>query len=300
MTFLGIDLGGHFIKGAMVDNGSIKAREKIPTPAGREPDEISRAISGILDLLDPGKSVETVGVGFPGMLDRKDEKVFQAPNFPLLENCPFRKYLQEKTKRRIILENDANCAAIGEWRSGAAMGLTDFVMLTLGTGIGGGIFSGGRLLRGAYGKAGEMGHLPVADRSASCGCGARGHAEAVFGADALGMSFEKAGIKGNIPDLWLRRKEPGIAEIWDGALDVLARTIAVSIHILDPQAVIIGGGLARAEGLTDAITPMILGYTAPPFRETLEIRLSALGDDAAVTGAAILGEKKAADPPSIP
>lgn len=298
MTFLGIDLGGQFVKGALVDNGLIKAREKVPTPEGRDPDGVSIAISGILDRLDPDRDAESVGVGFPGMLDQDREKIFQAPNFPLLKNCHFRKYLQEKTTRRIFLENDANCATLGEWRSGAAMGLTDFVMLTLGTGIGGGVVSCGRLVRGAFGKAGEMGHLPVADSSIFCGCGSKGHAEAVFGADALGRSFREAGIRGDIPELWLRRREPGIARIWEEAIDVLARTIAAAIHILDPQAVILGGGLARAKGLADTVTPVILGYTAPPFRKTLDIRLSALGDDAAITGAAILGENAAAERPS--
>ncbi|HPQ78495.1 MAG: ROK family protein [Thermovirgaceae bacterium] len=284
MKAIGIDLGGHFIKGALVEEGSVTTREKTPTPESRCPDEVVRTVSAMISRLDPGGTARGVGVGFPGMLDRGREKVLQAPNFPLIENYPFRSRVSRACGREVYLENDANCAALGEGADGAAKGLTDFAMFTLGTGIGGGIVSGGRLLTGAYGKAAELGHLAVGDGT-ECGCGAPGHAEAVFGADALKRSFAKARIKGNLPDLWKRRDEPEVALVWGRALDVLARLVASVVHVLDPQAVILGGGFSRNQGFVETLEPLVINYTAPPFRKTLDIRLSALGDDAALIGA---------------
>ena len=289
MRSIGIDLGGHFIKGALVVDGAVTRRDKVPTPQGRSPESVVMAISSMAESLDPGNTALRLGVGFPGMLDPGREKVLQAPNFPMLENYPFRSRVSRACGRDVYLENDASCAALGEWNAGAAKGLTDFVMFTLGTGIGGGIISGGRLIRGSHGKAGELGHLAVGDKT-TCGCGAIGHAEAVFGADALKRSFAKAKIKGDLPDLWKRRDEPDIAAVWDRALDVLARLVASVVHVLDPQAVILGGGLSRNPGFVETLEPLVISYTAPPFRNTLDIRLSALGDNAALIGAAGLRE----------
>jgi len=286
MRALGIDLGGHFIKGALVEDGSVAARDTVPTPESRSPDDVIGAIAAVATKLDPDGTVRTVGVGFPGMLDGRRERVLQAPNFPLIVNYPFRSALAQACGREVLLENDANCAALGEGATGAAKGLADFVMLTLGTGIGGGIVSGGSLLLGAHGKAAELGHLAVGD-DAPCGCGAFGHAEALFGADALNRAFTLAGIKGSLPELWLRRDETSIAVVWDRALDALARLIASVVHVLDPQAVILGGGLSRNPGLVETLRPRVLRYCAPPFRDTLDIRLSNLGDDAALIGSAL-------------
>ena len=289
MRSIGIDLGGHFIKGAFVVDGAVLRRDKIPTPQGRSPESIVREIASMAKSLDPGGTALRLGVGFPGMLDPERERVLQAPNLPMLENYPFRSRVSRACGKDVFLENDANCAALGEWGAGAAKGLTDFVMFTLGTGIGGGIVSGGRLIRGSHGKAGELGHLAVGDDT-KCGCGVAGHAEAVFGADALKRSFAKARIKGDLPDLWKRRDEPAVAGVWDHALDVLARLVASVVHVLDPQAVILGGGVSRNQGFVETLEPMVIGYTAPPFRKTLDIRLSALGDNAALLGAAGLRE----------
>jgi len=171
MRSIGIDLGGHFIKGALVVDGAVTRRDKVPTPQGRSPESVVMAISSMAESLDPGNTALRLGVGFPGMLDPGREKVLQAPNFPMLENYPFRSRVSRACGRDVYLENDASCAALGEWNAGAAKGLTDFVMFTLGTGIGGGIISGGRLIRGSHGKAGELGHLAVGDKT-TCGCGA--------------------------------------------------------------------------------------------------------------------------------
>ena len=286
MRALGIDLGGHFIKGALIEDGSVAARNTVPTPESRSPGDVIGSIVALVTKLDPDGTEKTVGVGFPGMLDGRRERVLQAPNFPLMVNYPFRSALAQACGREVLLENDANCAALGEWAAGAARGLTDFAMLTLGTGIGGGIVSGGRLLLGVHGKAAELGHLAVGG-DAPCGCGALGHAEALFGADALKKAFARDGVEGDLPDLWKRRDEPYVARIWDHALDVLARLVASVVHVLDPQAVILGGGLSRNPGLVETLRPLILRYTAPPFRDTLDIRLSSLGDDAALLGSAL-------------
>jgi glucokinase len=185
------------------------------------------------------------------------------------------------------MENDANCHALGEGWGGAAVGMDDFLLLALGTGIGGAIVTGGRILKGFHGMAGEPGHLVVGSGE-PCGCGSHGHLEGISGADALERQARAMGLQPDLKYLWTRRTDPAVAPLWDRGLDHLAKGIASAVHLLDPQAVILGGGLSRGENFLAVLRPRVLDYLAAPFRKTLDLRLSLLGNDAATIGAAAL------------
>jgi glucokinase len=164
-------------------------------------------------------------------------------------------------------------------------------MVTLGTGIGGGVVMGGRLLTGAHGMAGELGHM-VLGRDELCGPGCRGlgHFEALCGADALERKAAEMGLmrvgEGSLKDLWLRRGEPHTAAFWDTALENLARGLASLVHIFDPELIVVGGGLRKGEGFMELLGERVPKYLGEPFRPTLKIRPSLLDTDAPVFGGA--------------
>jgi len=168
--------------------------------------------------------------------------------------------------------------------------MTDYILLTLGTGIGGGIVIGGRILKGFHGMAGEPGHLVVGSGE-PCGCSSHGHLEGISGADALERTAKSMGLQPDLKYLWTRRTDPAVAPLWDRGLDHLAKGIASAIHLFDPQAVILGGGMSRGEGFIDVLKPRVVDYLALPFRKTLDLRPSLLGNDAPTIGAAALTRK---------
>ncbi len=285
MKAIGVDLGGHKIAAALVEDGLILDRISEQTDI-REPDAVLGKIALLAKNLGAGKDCP-VGVGIPGMLDSGRNVALQMPNFPGWSGLPVKKILTAKIGSRVEIDNDANCHALGEGWQGAAAGMTDFILFTLGTGIGGGIVVNGRILRGHHGMAGEPGHL-VVGTAEPCGCGSFGHLEGISGADALERQAEAMGLQPDLKYLWSKRADPEIASLWNRWLDHLAKGIASTIHLFDPQAVILGGGLSRGEGFLDLLRPRVNDYLAPPFRKVLDLRLSLLGNDAATIGAAAL------------
>ena len=288
MKAIGVDLGGHKIMAALVEDGRIVERLSEPT-TGREPSVVLGQIATMVALLGASQDCP-VGVGIPGVLDVTREVALLLPNFTGWNGLPIRKMLSSKIGRPVEIENDANCYALGEGWGGAAIGMTDYILLTLGTGIGGGIVVGGRLLKGFHGMAGEPGHLVVGSGE-PCGCSSHGHLEGISGADALERTARSMGLQPDMKYLWTRRTDPSVAPLWDRGLDHLAKGIASAIHLFDPQAVILGGGLSRGEGFIDVMKPRVLDYLAPPYRKTLDLRLNKLGNDAPAIGAAALTRK---------
>ena len=288
MKAVGVDLGGHNVAAGLVEDGVIKARAEEQTDQTREPGPVIAQIARMANALGAGSEVPT-GICIPGGIDAKRECAMMITNFVGWNGLPIRRMFEEAIGGRAAIENDANAYALGEGFAGAAKGADNYLVLTLGTGIGGGIVSGGRLLTGAHGMAGEMGHI-VLGRDEPCGPGCRGlgHLEAICGADALEKKAKDMGL-GSAPvlkELWLRKDEPAVAPLWDFALDNIARGIASLIHVLDPEIVIIGGGLRKGAGFMELLEARIPRYLGEPFKQTLKIRSSELDTDAPIFGAA--------------
>jgi glucokinase len=184
---IGLDLGGTNYRAAAVDReGRILERIAGATGSAREA-ILGGMVAAILRLRDNrrGDQLAGIGVALPGFILMEQGLLLKSPNIPSLENFPARDALQSRLGAPVILENDANAAALGEQWIGAGRGCDDLVLLTLGTGIGGGIISGGRVLRGSQGMAGEVGHITVNPTGMPCGCGNIGCLEKHASATAI-------------------------------------------------------------------------------------------------------------------
>ena len=217
MKRIGIDLGGHTISAGPVDFSNERPRiisaRTVPTPEKRDLLSVTRALEElILPWTAPGVEC-SVGIGIPGFVDKERRRILRLTNFSGCDGI----YLGETisadlrelgVKVVIRLENDANCAALGEGAAGAARGMSDYVVLTLGTGIGAGIVTNGRLLSGAHGMAAECGHMAVSGDPAlsGCGCGGRGHLEESASADWLERRAGLLGLPPVFREIWERRR----------------------------------------------------------------------------------------------
>src|SRR5215470_6791170 len=191
---IGVDLGGtKILAGVVARDGSIVRRHERPAPQDSQDRVLAELEAAVAELLDD--SVAAVGVGAPSPIDQEDGVVVRSVNLPL-ENAPLRDRMHERFGIPVGLENDANAAAIGEWQVGAGRGEDDLVMLTLGTGVGGGVISGGKPFRGRNGVGVELGHVVIVHDGRPCqgACTGRGHLEAyVSGSAASAAARESFG-----------------------------------------------------------------------------------------------------------
>lgn len=305
MSVLGVDLGGTKCLGVALDGGEVVDEVRMPTPAGE--DALLEVLATVVDRLQPTSPPEAVGVGAPGLVDREGVLHF-APNLEIDGELDVRTALAERLGVRVQVDNDATCAAWGERSHGAARGLDDVVLVTLGTGVGGGIVAGGRVVRGAHGFAGELGHMVVDPQGPRCPCGQRGCWERFASGSGLGRLGREAARTGEAPRLVeLAGGDPeevrgehvaqAVAEGDEPAVEVLGRFawwVALGLvnltNIFDPEAFVVGGGVM---GMGEAL----LVPTRAAFEELLQgkgrrppvaILPAALGERAGAIGAAYL------------
>jgi glucokinase len=323
---LGIDVGGTKILGLALDaDGLVLAEEKMATPrwsasetgGGPGGEAVIDAIAGIADrlLADLGadaQGVVSAGVGVPGLVD-DDGVLHYAPNLPGGADLEVHRRLTERLDSvRVVVDNDATCAAVGEWAMGAASGATDAVVVTLGTGIGGGLVVGNRVARGAHGFAGEIGHMVVDPSGPPCPCGRRGCWERFASGSGLGRLAREAAHAGRLDEVLRRRGgDPEAVRAEDvtaaaaagdgGALAVmeelgwwLAVGLANLANILDPSVFVLGGGLVDALDLV--IEPVRTSFDSlvEGRRGTTQVTISlaALGERAGAIGAGLLARQK--------
>lgn len=323
---IGVDVGGTKVLGVALDpSGSVlsQARAATPLPRHSERDDsaskgvieaIATVAKGLLDDLGGGEMV-AVGVGIPGLVDSEGTMHF-APNLPAGVGVDFRARVAAAVGApRVVIDNDATCAALGEWKLGAASEATDAVVVTLGTGIGAGIISGSRLLRGAHGYAGEAGHM-VVDRSGPlCSCGRRGCWERYASGSGLARLAREAASAGRLPAVMAlaggdeesvrgehvteaaQAGDPGALEVMADLGWWIALGLANLTALLDPSVIVIGGGLAAAGAL-------LLDPTRSAFADVVYaggqgpgVRIvgAALGELAGAVGAALIARGETRD-----
>jgi len=293
---IGVDLGGHTISAALVEaegkDARILNRVDRDTPEGRDINEVLNCIADMTAEVSHGMKISYAGVGIPGFLDVSRRVITKLTNFSGLENIAFLEYLGHNLEKRgmsplLAMENDANCFAVGEAFCGAAVGCKDFIVLTLGTGIGSGIFVNGRLVTGAHGMAGEAGHISISElKDIRCGCGSAGHLETIASADHIEQKAAKEGLPADFRSLWQMRNDMRADGIISNALETMARGIASLIVVLDPEKIILSGGMSKAEGIAEELEARTLPWLPLPMREHLRIEVSLLGADAGLYGAA--------------
>ena len=291
---LALDIGGTQIKAARVSvNGEIEASRKAATPASL--DEFIPLVRGMLEELGPGD----LGVGCKGLIHPETTVVEVLPGtMHYLEGTRLADLVPEGTK--VVADNDARVAMAGERVWGAARDCNDALMFTLGTGVGGAILSGGRILRGATGVAGHLGHMTVDADGEPCICGNRGCLETVFSAKAIeaaAYSISHRGVASRIQgpitceQVFALAAEGDAAArgIIDRATRVLAGAIAGLVLAVDPEVVILGGQIVQAgPALLDPLTAEIRSRTRLMLRREIAVVRSALSDPSGVLGAAAL------------
>ncbi|HEU5242850.1 MAG TPA: ROK family protein, partial [Gaiellaceae bacterium] len=244
-------------------------------------------------LLDD--SVAAVGFGAPSPIDQANGVVVRCVNLPL-ENAPVRARMHERFGIPVGLDNDANAAAIGEWRAGAGRGEDDLLMLTLGTGVGGGLISGGKPFRGRNGVGAELGHVVVVHDGRPCqgACTGRGHLEAyVSGSAATAAAHERFGPSADAHRL-VRLANEGDAEAKE-LLDEVARHLGSGIgsfvNIFAPQLVVLGGGfgVAAFDYLRGPAEDVARREALEPMRSSVRLAKAELGTAAGLIGAAFVG-----------
>lgn len=287
---IGIDVGGTFIKAGLVSgDGSIVRRVKLPTDVDGGVEAIeSRILQAARDLR---ASVGTVGIGLPGIVDPREGIVRISPNIPCWTDYPARQRLGDLLGTRPVVENDASCAAVAEAWIGAGRGLDSFLLVTLGTGVGGGVILSGELWRGDAGRGGEIGHVVVDPDGHPCGCGSRGCLETVSSATAILREAAAAGLQGDVEELARRAREGCRDEsrLFDGAGRGLGIALAAWLNILDVHAVVVAGGMQPALDLLEPALRSELQVRAYGL-DARDVRMlgSTLGEDAGIVGAARL------------
>lgn len=323
---LGIDVGGTGIKGAAVAaDGTLAHRGQRVTPA-QDVDAIAEAIADLVrELVDrctrDGEDVGAVGVACAGFVDASGASVLFAPNLAW-RDAPLKARLEEAIGRPVFLENDANAAAWGEFRFGGASEADDMLLITLGTGVGGGIVSDGELLRGHQGVAAEIGHLRVQPDGNRCGCGNRGCLETYASGSALvrearelvrggsphaGALIDLCGgdpkrLTGEMVTRAARAGDPAATELFADLGHWLGEGIASLVAVLDPELIVVGGGVSEAGDLLldPARAAFARQLTGRGHRRQADIVGALLGNDAGMIGAADLAARRAAADPSAP
>ena len=308
MYAVGIDIGGTKIAGALVDNeGQIVRESRKPTPAANG-DEIVQAVVDLVRELATDVEVIGVGVAAAGFIDAQQSTIVYAPNLSW-RNEPLKAKLEAEFDYPVIIENDANAAGWAEFRYGAGRGARHMAMLTIGTGVGGAVIVNSTMLRGGFGIAGELGHIRVVPDGLLCGCGAHGCIEQYGSGTALLRNARELADSGQAEGARLSELQAengeltgeqvyqAIVEGDPGALRLLAelgawlgQTIASLSAILDPEIVVIGGGVSAAgDLLLDPIRKAFLeNMPAQGFRPELQIKAAEFVNDAGVVGAADL------------
>jgi len=305
-TTIGLDIGGTKVLGVVLDaRGRVVAEHRVASPVvGLDP-LVDACVTVVERLTAPGTPI---GVGVAGLVD-PDGRLKYAPNIPGVRDAPLRDALAAATGRAVVVDNDANVAALGEVTFGAARRARHALMVTLGTGIGGGIILDGAIYRGAHGFAAEIGHMTVERDGPLCSCGERGHWEAIASGNALGrMARElvETGRGAAILELAgtldeVSGEEVGVAAArGDGdARALLARyadNVAIGLanlaNILDPERIVISGGLVTLGPLL--FEPLLVAFAArleaTEHRAEVPIVPAQLGERAGAIGAAVLAQ----------
>ncbi len=301
---VGVDLGGTNIKSALVSvDGKIVYRSKRPTEAsfGKERilGNLFSVISALIDVAHrEGYAVEAIGLGSPGWVENGVVRA-GTENLPGWAGTDVKSILEEKFSIPSFADNDVNVVALGELLFGAAKGYRYVIVITLGTGIGGGIIIDGKLYRGAWGYAGEIGHTTIDYNGKMCNCGSFGCMEAYSGAWGISeiiRSLRKKGLLENIKE----ETPKGLAELASSgdriALSIFREmafrvgvALANAANLLNPELIVVGGGVTAAWSMIEPpLKEAFVRYTLPGISNGVQIKKALLEDDAGVMGAAAL------------
>jgi glucokinase len=288
---LGIDLGGTAIKLGRFD-AELKCLRTmtVPTPQPSTPTAVVEALVTAIADLDPNQEAAAIGIGTPGPSDQTSRIARIAINLEGWHDVPLADWLEAKTGRLTTVENDANCAGLGESLRGAGRGFSHTIMLTLGTGVGGAIIWDGQLIAGRDGAAGELGLITLNPEGPACRSGNRGSLEQFTSALAIqrrtGLSPEELGQRAIAGDIQA-------VEFWQEYGRDLGAGLASLVYVLTPEAIIIGGGVSASSAFFfPSLWAELEQRVLPTSRTNLRLLRAELGNEAGMVGAAHLAWTK--------
>ncbi len=318
MNYVGIDIGGTNLKAGLVDDsGELLATAKMKMKTLTDPDYMALPLHRLVEeLCDesrvPLSAVGSVGVGIPGTVEIRGGSIIYSCNLPW-RNVPVRRLFHQYNKLPLYIENDANCAALGEFYAGAGRGTKRFITITLGTGVGAGIIHNGKISHGSNGMAGEVGHMVIMPGGEPCPCGRNGCWEQYASATALKRITKKhlaenpasilaevvaeneGKVSGQSAFIAARRGCPVGQAACEEYVGWPALGVANIINIYQPDALAIGGGVSNEEDsqLLHPLQQLVAGQTVPcPPEKRTRVVKAELGNQAGLIGAALLGKKK--------
>jgi len=315
LSTIGIDLGGTNVRGLLLGRGDRQlGMTRMALGLDHDPAEVVGRVVGLVQGLiasaPTADAVRGVGIGVAGWVRPADGAVVKAPNLGW-EEVPLRRLLEKELQLPVLPMNDLSAIAYGEWTMGAARGAEDALVVFVGTGVGSGLILGGRLHEGAGGFAGEIGHIPVVYRGGRlCGCGNRGCLETVAGGIHLEQRLREGARRGAFPAVLqlaggeTERITPGHAELaaqagdtealalWEEVAAVLGGLLGGLVDLLDPEVLVLGGGVMEAATLRAGVVDHIRDKLLPPLRRTLRVARPELGDPAGVVGAALRARRE--------
>jgi glucokinase len=305
---VGIDVGGTRIAAGLVERkGRIIRDAKRLTPKN-SPFSVVDAIIELADEVLGGtqsSEIAGVGIGLPAQIDFLRQSVEFCTNLPLA-GVDVRSLAMSRLKLEVTIDNDGNLAAIGESRYGAAQGARDFMMITLGTGVGGGLFVGGEPYRGSRGLGGEVGHTVVDLDGPPCPCGGRGHLESFLGRAAIAAKGREAAEEykgvaireaagGDVQAITAeaviaaaKKGDPVARDILLEAGEILGRGLVGFVNILNPKLIVVGGGVGEAADFLVQRAEEVMQAEALAGRRDVKVTQAVLGNDAGILGAAAL------------
>ena len=312
MYRIGIDVGGTGIKVGVLDNNlNILAEDAIPTCTSDPfPDQVERIVSCVCSVASKAgldkSQIESVGVGIPGIADIATGKIVKCPNMGWY-HVPFREEFRKRLDVPVLIDNDANVAALAESVAGVSAGTSSSVFVTIGTGIGSGIIINGKIWNGFHGIGGELGHVIFDLDGVPCTCGNHGCLERYCSATALIRMAREAIV--HHPDTLMmrmvsgdimkveartvidaaRESDPVATKVYARYIDQMAQAIANIVNFLDPEVIVIGGGVSKAGSfLLDPLRREYSKYVIYNEQPMPEIKLAVLGAEAGIIGAAML------------
>lgn len=258
MYTIGLDIGGTSIKGGLVDSGGHLLRAASRATDVGNIDHLIAVLHGLVVELGEGEAIHAVGLGIPGLRSAETGEIVTSPNIPCLEGTQPEALLGEQVSPPVIARNDADMSAWGEFAAGAGVGARYLICLTLGTGVGSGVILDGELYNGARGYASEAGHLTVDPDGPLCSCGNRGCLEAVASAHGIvALARARMGAGEGIPEPWTAAclaqaahdGHAGASEVFEQAGRYLGIACAGLINLLNPDAIVLAGGVMGAGDL---------------------------------------------------
>ena len=310
---IGIDFGGTSVKTGVVDGSDvIDHAPPIATPEFEGPEDLIDAIARTVeDLRARHPGVRAIGVGMPGFVNFESGTVYGLTNVRGWTNTPLKSLLEAKTGLPVVVENDANCMAFAEWKQGAGRGFNHLVCMTLGTGVGGAVIANGQMIRGARHGAGEIGQTSIDYQGRRGHYGNLGALEDYVGnneiTETARTAYEAAGNPKGVElctpaalAAAAAQGDPIALKIWDDVGRMIATAAMNCCWLLNPEAIIIGGGVAKAGNLVfDPLTKYLNEQLSAPFKDHLKLIPARFGNEAGIVGAAVLALEIAGFPADV-